>query len=327
MKSIQQIVKKNSKIKLMWKSIKKIKYLPYYLKANLIYRFIFTSRPKYNKKYDFVICGIFKDEAPFLKEWIEYHKMIGIKHFYLYNNNSTDNYKEVLAQYIKNGLVTLTEWPYDQGQISSCKDFYENYRNDTQWYIFLDMDEFIVPKNGKNLKEWLQSSKLEKYPAISIYWKMFGSSGLLKHDYNKLVIEQYTNSWKGYDKFPKVLVNADYEFKKFELATLHVSTLSAKKMGITFTIKPIDMYGQFVNNFFMKYDYPEEKSSIQLNHYWSKAWDIYNKKRIRKDDACYKENPKCNIDFYYEHELNNTTCDYTIFRFVMMLKHQMNKII
>ncbi len=62
---------------------------------NSIFR-LFLRHPKYNKKYSITICGIFKNEASYLKEWIEYHEMIGIEHFYLYNNNSDDNYRDIL---------------------------------------------------------------------------------------------------------------------------------------------------------------------------------------------------------------------------------------
>ena len=46
------------------------------------------------KSYNVSACAIFQNEAPYLKEWIEYHRLIGVEHFYLYNNGSTDNYDE-----------------------------------------------------------------------------------------------------------------------------------------------------------------------------------------------------------------------------------------
>jgi hypothetical protein len=49
------------------------------------------------------ICAIFQDEAPFLGEWIEFRRMLGAEHFWLYNNNSTDTYLSVLGPYIERG--------------------------------------------------------------------------------------------------------------------------------------------------------------------------------------------------------------------------------
>ena len=39
-------------------------------------------------KYQVSACLIFKDCGRYLAEWIEFHHMAGIEHFYLYNNNS-----------------------------------------------------------------------------------------------------------------------------------------------------------------------------------------------------------------------------------------------
>ena len=64
---------------------------------------LFGNKDDRRLRYKTAICLIFKDEAPFLQEWIEYHHLIGIEHFYLYNNNSTDNYEEVLKPYIDKG--------------------------------------------------------------------------------------------------------------------------------------------------------------------------------------------------------------------------------
>ena len=38
-------------------------------------------------QYEVSICAMYKNEAKYILEWIEYHLMIGVDHFYLYNNN------------------------------------------------------------------------------------------------------------------------------------------------------------------------------------------------------------------------------------------------
>ena len=63
-------------------------------------------------RYEMAACLRFKDVARYLPEWLEFHSMVGVEHFYLYNNNSTDNYQEALAPYVRDGLVTLHEWPH-----------------------------------------------------------------------------------------------------------------------------------------------------------------------------------------------------------------------
>ena len=47
------------------------------------------------------IAAIMKNEKPYLKEWLEYHQLIGVEHFYLCDNDSNDGTEEYLQPYIK----------------------------------------------------------------------------------------------------------------------------------------------------------------------------------------------------------------------------------
>ena len=51
------------------------------------------------------ILAIFRNEADIMEEWIEHHINEGVDHFYLINNQSTDNYSEILDKY--EGKITL----------------------------------------------------------------------------------------------------------------------------------------------------------------------------------------------------------------------------
>ena len=78
-----------------------------------------------NWKWNIVLSAVFQNEAPYLKEFIEFHKLMGVEHFFLYNNMSHDNYYHVLEEYIKKGEVELFEWPvinFVYGQCSCYSD-------------------------------------------------------------------------------------------------------------------------------------------------------------------------------------------------------------
>ena len=284
---------------------------------------LFLRKPNYDKKYRISLCGIFKNEASFLKEWLEFHEMIGVEHFYLYNNNSEDNYKEILQSYIDRGLVTLVDWPYDQAQIAAYRNFYETYRHETQWVSFLDIDEFFCPRYAKTIGEWL--STMDKYPVLVLYWRMFGTSGKLHHNNDELVIEQYHVSWDHLYHCGKCLVNTDYGISVFDTSTHHLTRVKYPLFGGFFnvTVFPANQFGWFVFDpiHFGRF-FDESKYSIQINHYWSKAWEVYEKKR-RMTDVYFKENPKLNLSYFYEHEHENRTENHTIFRFLMQLKLKM----
>src|SRR5277367_3568367 len=88
--------------------------------SDLNFEYKSKNRLKNRKKKHFLsLCSLFKDEAKFLKEWIEYHLLIGVDHFYLYNLESSDSSKKVLREYVSRGIVTLINWP----------DFVKNQNN------------------------------------------------------------------------------------------------------------------------------------------------------------------------------------------------------
>ena len=123
--------------------------------------------PKENSSlYQLSLILIFKDEAPYLREWLEYHLMLGVQHFYLYQNNSTDDYATVVQPYIDQGLVTLIEWPDHPGQYSAYYHWYQNYRHESHWASFIDIDEFLCPFKETSLVDMLR--QYEKYPVVLV---------------------------------------------------------------------------------------------------------------------------------------------------------------
>lgn len=292
---------------------------------NTVFRLFLWKRPSYRKTYRISICGIFKNESKFLKEWIEYHIMIGVDHFYMYNNNSEDDYLEMLQPYIDNGYVTLVQWPYSQAQIQAYKDCFERYGNETQWLSFLDIDEFLVPKYKTDINEWIHD--YDKYPVILIYWKMFGTSGFMKHDYNKLSIEQYVICHEKFGKqWGKCIVNTDNDIAYYNQMTHHYTCVRYSILGIKIRVVPVNIFKRFIVGCFqLKCMDRYSRATIQINHYWSKAWNLYDEKRQRTD-VYFKENPKKDLKYFYEEECRNVSSDFTIFRFVMKLKIRLNGI-
>lgn len=301
------------------RQIKSLLYPFYSFKYNIL--ILLHSKPKYNKKYDLTICAIFKNEGKFLKEWIEYYLMIGVEHFYLYNNISDDNFLEILEPYIKNDTVTLNDWPMIGAQCAAYMHWEKNYASETQWNTFIDIDEYICPKYDLTILDWIK--KNDKYPVLQIYWKMFGSSAIMTHHEDKLLIEQYTLSWPKLSILGKCIYNTDYKISTFENNMIHLLSVTYMKI----TIPPINIDRKYIirgiNILAVKSD------SIQINHYWSHALDIMKQKFSKGDAMSIKtwrnvmtSDEKLNIGLVKEG--NCTSVDYTIWRFLLKLKIRMN---
>lgn len=132
-------------------------------------------RDKTQPKYQVGICAIAKDEGPYFKEWIEWHQKIGVEKFYIYDNDSTDDTKEILRPYVEAGIVEYTFFPGFKKQLESYDDCLKKHRFDTRWIAFIDLDEFIVPIKDKSLPEFLK--RFEEFPAVEVNWLIFGSGG------------------------------------------------------------------------------------------------------------------------------------------------------
>lgn len=286
---------------------------------NCFVRPFIRKKPRYDKKYDVSICAIFKNEAQFIMEWLVFHEIVGVNHFYLYDNGSNDNYKEIIQPFIDRGEVTLIDWPYPQGQIRAYEHFYNTFRNETQWVSFLDLDEFVVPRKDRTILEWLK--RHDRRPVNLIYWKMFGTSGQMKHNPDELVSEQYVVSWDGLYECGKCFVNTDYDIARFDGSTHHETRVLYSIFGVfKINLPPVNQFGFFAyKNHHSKCFWKPECSDIQINHYWSKAWDVYDSKR-QKTDAFFEKNPKADFYYFLFHETKNISCDYSIFRFIISVK-------
>jgi hypothetical protein len=133
-----------------------------------------TLSRKFRDMNNVVICAILKNEARYLAEWIEYHKLVGVEHFYLYNNNSDDAIEEVCDKY--RDCVTLINWPLRANQqMLAYKDYVENYSSRAHWTAFIDGDEFIVYKGSDDLISYLRGQKDKN--AVLMRWVIFGTNG------------------------------------------------------------------------------------------------------------------------------------------------------
>ena len=149
-----------------------------------------TPKLKPRKKCKLSLCAIMKDEAPYLIEWLEFHKIVGVERFYLYNNNSTDNTLDIVQSYVQSGEVVLHDWPFSpKQQASAYEHCLEAYRQESEWITFLDLDEFLFPTEKENLIEVLE--EFDSVPAVGVNTLIFGSSG---HETRRegLQIENFT---------------------------------------------------------------------------------------------------------------------------------------
>jgi glycosyl transferase family 92 len=128
-------------------------------------------------------CTIYRDHADDLAEWIEFHLLVGVERFFLYDNGSRDHHRDVLAPYVDEGLVELESWgmPFSvaNGRPLAALPAFEHclrrHRDDTRWIAFLDIDEFLFSPTGRTVAEILPD--YERHPGVGVSRREFGPSG------------------------------------------------------------------------------------------------------------------------------------------------------
>lgn len=173
-----------------------------------------NDNPKY--KYQIAACLMFQNETFYLKEWIEYHKMLGVEHFYLYNNGSKDDYLSVLKPYILSGELELYQYPKvgkNQAEHNhiQCDEVYTHVlalaRGKVKWLAIIDADEFIFPVQEDALLDIL--NRYEGYGGLYLDYVMFGTSHLKKIPRDALIIESFVNCAEKVAAFGKSIVRPE----------------------------------------------------------------------------------------------------------------------
>jgi glycosyltransferase involved in cell wall biosynthesis len=136
------------------------------------------------------ICAIYKNESPYLLEWIAFHKSIGVDHFILYDNGSDDDGTELIQSSAFADMVTIVDWPQRPGQFAAYADCIARYADRFSWIAFIDVDEFIHPLESNSLRELLQHPRYAAFSEVLIFWLLFGSGGNRTRP-EGLVLENY----------------------------------------------------------------------------------------------------------------------------------------
>jgi len=238
--------------------------------------------PMLSFKYNLSICAILKNEGEYLAEWIEFHRIVGVEKFYIYDNESSDNTKDVLAPYIKSGIVEYTYWPGWGQQGAAYNDCIAKHKFDTKWLAIIDLDEFIVPVATKTVPELLDN--LGDLAGLEIKWTTYGSSGH-KTKTEGLVIERFKYHAAAdfaRDALVKSIVNprliVDVGAHRHVYLSGRVVNGYGHKVG-----------GAFKNNLLVRLGiikHKEEKAydAIRINHYAVKSWEEYVARRTRGDN-------------------------------------------
>lgn len=215
------------------------------------------------------VCAIAKNEGPYFEEWIEWHLGQGVEKFYIYDNDSTDATREVLAPYIERGVVEYNDWPGAKQQLPAYDDCLERHRLDTRWIAVIDLDEFLVPAAGEGSVVSVLK-RLEKYPVVEVNWLVYGSGGERAKRPGG-VMERFTRH-----SFP------DHELNRHVKSILdprRVCCMTGCHEAARLTGAAVEANGERVRRNFR--DRTPHHEPLRVHHYAIKSYEEFLQKRAR----------------------------------------------
>jgi len=125
--------------------------------------------------YFLSIGAIFKNESHALEQWLNHYIRQGVDHFYLVNNESTDNFMEIIERF---DCITLFNHPGKHQQLTAYRTLIQPAAcRETTYLGIFDLDEFAYARDGSTLRTILESDRFKGFDQIWSPWLLFGSNG------------------------------------------------------------------------------------------------------------------------------------------------------
>lgn len=222
------------------------------------------------KKGDYLaLACIIKNEKKYVKEFVDFYLSVGVEKIYLFDNDSTDNVKEILESYIKLGKVVYITFPGVRVQNAAYRYAIRYCKTFTRWLMLVDIDEFLFSTSGRKVSDVLK--KYEDYPGIGVNWILFGPSG---HDYSPegLVVENYTETFQDqnhiYNRRIKSIVNPN---EVESLSSPHFCLYKKGKFAVDESQNVIDGTVSYIEGYGYAFTEENHRNILRINHYITKS--------------------------------------------------------
>ena len=235
-----------------------------------------------DNKYQYAVYAQMKDEDNVIDQWINHYIGLGFEHCYIMNDQSENLFSEKIKNHRHYDKITLidvdfTIAEYNSGDFVNSKlynkiiwggnknakqnyllnTFKELYKNDIEWLLICDADEFLYLRDDCTISQYIEK-KLEKYPdmgQICFNWVNYGTS---YHSYfpEGDLFENFVLSEHKIHSYLKSIVNLN----NITQLSIHLSKLNGKSTYIPDKIDIIE-----INEFQKKYGKTNTPNYIILN--------------------------------------------------------------
>ena len=227
--------------------------------------------------FDVAAVAVLKNETSYIEEWLCHHLVVGVQHFFLYDNGSEDDIYEVLRGYINHGIVTIVSFPMRGLQRDAYNHALRFYGGATEWLAYFDIDEFLVPENDETLPTIL--SRFPRAEQVLVSRKEFCFSGHRERP-EGLVTEAYTLASENVPRVGRAEI----------LAKSILRPSGVWRMGVhaadTLKGRTVNTAGEPTAEGRPAMEQPSF-SNLQMNHYYTKSWEEFQVKLNRANTSTH----------------------------------------
>lgn len=134
-------------------------------------------------RYRLAIGAAVRAEGRYLREWVAYHRAVGVEHFFLLDDNTDERARAAdlaaLRPFARH--VTVERFVPDRClQAEGFTRLLAGPGRDCDWMALVDADEFLVPVGGDSVPGVLADFERPGVAALAVNWLVFGGGGRVR---------------------------------------------------------------------------------------------------------------------------------------------------
>ena len=236
-----------------------------------------------------VIVGCMKDEAPYIIEWVAYHRAIGFDNFLIYTNGCSDGTDALLDRLQEMGILqhrNNDNWKGNSPQQHALnRSTREPLIQNADWFAHIDVDEFVNIRTGNGTLDDFFAA-VPDATNVAMTWRLFGHNGVTGLS-DAPVIEQFDSAAPSF--CPKPHTVWGYKTLSRNIgAYAKISCHRPNKLdeAAAASVKWVNGSGQDMTKDALNNGWRSSKSNIgydllQLNHYALRSAESFLIKRQR----------------------------------------------
>ena len=165
-------------------------------RATYEFPFVWESYSRFPGRVGLGVAALIRAERSQLEEWIHYHRLVGVEHFWLYDNSAPEVRRQVIEPLVTIGLVDLIDWPVATRsalvgrQLEAYVDAFRRTTGKARWLALIDLDEFLLPLEDDTVTGCLDRC-FPDASAVYVNWRNFGT-GSVRFDRKEPILERLT---------------------------------------------------------------------------------------------------------------------------------------